>query len=145
MGEGDRPIDADADAQAASHDGDGANEVSASRTRYYGKILGALLGFALMRHPLGLLIGGLLGHALDSGWRQARQRRSTLDDDYRQLGVVPEASDADIDQAYRRLMAIHHPDRVAGEPENVRIQAEERTRAINTAYDRIMAARRRSR
>jgi DnaJ-class molecular chaperone len=113
-------------------------------TRYYGKILGALLGFALMRHPFGLLIGGLLGHALDSGWLQRRKTTASLDADYHQLGVSPEASDIEIEQAWRRLMATHHPDRVVGETEAVRAQAEERARAINTAYDRIMAARRRA-
>lgn len=36
--------------------------------RYLGKIIGALLGFALTRHPIGLAAGLVLGHAWDMGW-----------------------------------------------------------------------------
>lgn len=67
-----------------------------------------------------------------------------LDDAYRVLGVSPEASDADLKQAYRRLMSQHHPDKLAakGLPESMREMAEQRTREISAAYDRIERARR---
>lgn len=118
--------------------------------RYYGKILGGLLGFALMRHPFGLLLGALLGHALDAGWlRQAGSRESPpdspgtqLDAAYATLEVSPSASDEEIDLAYRRQMARYHPDKAAGAPEDIRALAEERARAVNAAYDHIVKARR---
>jgi DnaJ-domain-containing protein 1 len=119
--------------------------------RYYGKILGGLLGFALMRHPFGLLLGALLGHALDAGWlRRAGPGGSSpdapdnpLDQAYATLEVSPSASDEEIDLAYRRQMTRYHPDKAAGAPEDIRALAEERARAINAAYDRIVKARRR--
>ena len=114
------------------------------RQRFYGKILGGLLGFALMRHPIGILLGAVLGHALDSGWLLPRKKPSALAQDYDLLGVLPDADEAAIDQAYRRLMARYHPDRVANAAEEIRALAETRASAINAAYDRIMAARRRA-
>ncbi len=114
--------------------------------RYYGKVLGGLLGFALMRHPAGALIGGLFGHALDAGWMRgetgSKPSRSKLDDAYATLDVSHEASEEELDLAYRKLMARYHPDRVAGAADEIRDLAEERARAINAAYDTIMKARR---
>lgn len=114
--------------------------------RYYGKILGGLLGFALMRHPIGLLLGAVIGHAFDAGWlRRQRGGPSALSKAYRELDVPADASNDAIDAAYRRLMSRYHPDRVAGAAEDVRVLAEERARAINAAYDTIMHARRKAR
>ena len=113
--------------------------------RYYGKILGALLGFLLMRHPIGLLmllIGAVVGHAFDAGWLRRSRGRSALDEAYAVLDVPRSASNEDVDAAYRRLMSRYHPDRVAGAAEEIRALAEERARAINAAYDTIMDARR---
>lgn len=66
-----------------------------------------------------------------------------LDDAYAALGLAPDASDAEIKRAYRRLMSQNHPDKLAGKglPESMREIAEERTREINTAYDLIKSAR----
>ncbi len=118
--------------------------------RYYGKILGGLLGFALMRHPFGLLLGALLGHALDAGWVRGGSReppqdssRTPLDEAYATLEIPSTASDEDIDLAYRRHMARCHPDKVAGAADDIRALAEERARAVNAAYDHIVKARRR--
>ena len=113
--------------------------------RYYGKILGGLLGFALMRHPLGLLLGAVIGHAFDAGWLRRPRNTAALDAAYAELDVASDASDEAIDAAYRRLMSRYHPDRVAGAAEDVRLLAEERARAINAAYDTIMHARRKGR
>ena len=62
-----------------------------------------------------------------------------IDDAYATLGVEPEASDAEVKKAYRRLMSRHHPDKLAsrGMPESMRPVAEERTREIRRAYDAI--------
>lgn len=110
--------------------------------RYYGKIFGALLGFALMRHPIGALLGGLLGHAFDAGWLSKPKPRSQVDDAYAVLGVAPDASDEAIDRAYRQQMSKYHPDKVAGAADEIRALAEERARAVNAAYDRIRELRR---
>lgn len=66
-----------------------------------------------------------------------------LEDAYQALGVSPNASDAQIKRAYRKLMSEHHPDKLAGRglPESMRALAEERTREITAAYRRITEAR----
>ena len=110
--------------------------------RYYGKVFGAIAGWMLMRHPIGALIGAVIGHAFDAGWLSARPPRAPLDDAYATLGVAADASEDEIDRAYRQLMSKYHPDRVAGAAEEIRSLAEERARAINGAYDRIRELRR---
>ena len=57
--------------------------------RWYGKLLGAVAGAALLRFtPLfGALIGLLIGHALDAGWF-----RKPGDDPYAVLGVLTRES-----------------------------------------------------
>ena len=80
----------------------------------------------------------LLGHAFDSDWF-----RLGKDLPYRELGVTREASDAEIDLAYRRLMSQYHPDKLAGAAPELRAQAEKKARQINAAYDRIKTLRKR--
>jgi preprotein translocase subunit Sec63 len=105
-------------------------------TRWYGKLFGFIAGWLLLRHPGGGLIGLLIGHAFDSDW--FRRKRDTP---YRVLGLTPEASDGEVDQAYRRLISQYHPDRLSGAASELRAQAEARAREINGAYDRIKAER----
>lgn len=66
-----------------------------------------------------------------------------LDDAYKVLGVSPDASDAEIKRAYRRLMSQNHPDKLAskGMPESMREMAEQKTSEISHAYDVIKQAR----
>lgn len=66
-----------------------------------------------------------------------------LDDAYAALGLTPDVTDAQIKQAYRRLMSQNHPDKLAakGLPESMREMAEEKTREISTAYALIKEAR----
>lgn len=106
--------------------------------RWTGKLLGLIAGVVLLRaHPLlGAAIGLLIGHAFDAGWFTTRR-----DDPYAVLGVREDASDADIEQAYRRLMSRHHPDRQIGVDDAQRRQAERRARDINRAYDRVRILR----
>ncbi|TWG91959.1 DnaJ-class molecular chaperone with C-terminal Zn finger domain [Luteimonas sp. J16] len=107
--------------------------------RWYGKVLGFIAGWLLLRHPAGGLIGLLIGHAFDAGWVGGGRHAAA----YRTLGVAPDASQAEIDQAYRRLMSQYHPDKVAGAAPELRAQAERRATEINAAYDRIRDRRRR--
>lgn len=62
---------------------------------------------------------------------------------YDVLGVDRDASDAEIKKAYRRQMSQNHPDKLAakGMPESMREMAEEKTREIGAAYERIQQAR----
>jgi DnaJ-domain-containing protein 1 len=120
--------------------------------RYLGKLIGAVLGWVLLRHPLGALLGALLGHGFDAGWLAWRRPPPPAaappppappgEDPHTVLGVAADASDAEIDRAYRQLMGRFHPDRVAGAAAEVRAQAEVRAREINGAYDRIRERRR---
>lgn len=70
-------------------------------------------------------------------------RQDLLADAYQVLGVKSSASDAEVKQAYRRLMSQNHPDKLAakGVPESMRELAEEKSREITVAYDRIRQAR----
>ena len=110
--------------------------------RWYGKLLGFIAGAALLRfNPLlGAAIGLLIGHAFDRDWF-ARPGRG--DDPYATLGLEPDASDEQVEQAYRRLMAKFHPDRQTGADHAQREDAGTRARDINRAYDRIRAIRKR--
>lgn len=110
--------------------------------RWYGKLLGLFAGAALFRpNPLlGALIGLLIGHAFDADWFRLRRG----DDPYRVLGLTEDANDAEIERAWRRLIAQYHPDKLAGAAQELRAQAETRAREINGAYDRIKTLRKKS-
>lgn len=105
--------------------------------RWYGKFFGFVAGWLLMRHPAGGLIGLILGHAFDADWL-----RSKRDNPYRVFNLTEDASDAEVDQAYRRLISQYHPDKVAGAAPELQEQAETKAREINAAYDRIRTLRR---
>jgi len=115
-----------------------------------GKLVGGVLGWLLLRHPAGLVIGLLLGHAFDAGWlrrssKPSSSRAATLTpaDACRVLGVEPDADNAHIDAAYRRLITQYHPDKVAGAAQEIRELAEKRATELNAAYDILMRARKR--
>ena len=72
--------------------------------RWYGKFFGLIAGWLLLRHPAGGLLGLLIGHAFDADWF-----KSTRDNPYRVFGLTEEASDAEIDLAYRRLNCSARP------------------------------------
>jgi preprotein translocase subunit Sec63 len=109
--------------------------------RWYGKLLGFFAGAALLRaNPLlGALLGLLIGHAFDVDWFKLGKRN----DPYRILGLTEDATDAEIDLAYRRLITQYHPDKLSGVADELRQQAEGRAREINQAYDRIQTQRKR--
>ena len=105
-------------------------------SRWYGKFFGLVAGWLLLKHPAGAVIGLLVGHAFDADWF-----RSPRDNPYRVFELTAEASDAEIEQAYRRLISQYHPDRLAGAAPELREQAETRARELNAAYDRIKQLR----
>ncbi|WP_271680278.1 J domain-containing protein [Thermomonas mangrovi] len=106
-------------------------------TRWYGKFFGLIAGWMLLRHPAGGLVGLLVGHAFDADWF-----KSPADNPYRVFGLAEDASDAELDLAYRRLISQYHPDRLAGAAPELQRQAEAKAREINTAYDSIKELRR---
>jgi len=105
--------------------------------RWYGKLLGFIAGWLLVRHPAGAVLGLVVGHALDADWFRRKKY-----DPYDVLGLSSDASDAEVERAYRRLIAQYHPDRLTGVAPELRLQAEDKAREINAAYDRIQKSRR---
>lgn len=87
-----------------------------------------------------LEIERMIGAGAQAGGRSAGP---TLEDAYETLGVSPDAPDAEVKRAYRRLMSRHHPDKLAskGLPEEMMRAATERTQQIKAAWDRVQAAR----
>jgi DnaJ like chaperone protein len=81
--------------------------------------------------------------------RSARQPRSAqpavnrLTEAYEVLGVSHTASNGEVIKAYRRLMNQNHPDKLLakGLPESMMKMAEEKTRQIRAAYERVRDAR----
>ncbi|AXI82638.1 J domain-containing protein [Xylella taiwanensis] len=101
---------------------------------WYGKLLGFIVGALLFRsNPVfGLLLGLVIGHGVDKGWFKRPD-----DDPYRVMGLSTEATNAEIELAYRRLMSRYHPDKLVQAAPELREQAEQKVRKINAAYDRI--------
>lgn len=69
--------------------------------------------------------------------------RPSVEAAYAVLGVGPDASDADVKRAYRRLLSQHHPDKLVskGLPEEMMKVAAQKTHEIRQAYERIREAR----
>jgi DnaJ like chaperone protein len=67
----------------------------------------------------------------------------SLEAAYRVLGLAPQATDAEVKTAYRRLMNQHHPDKLVarGLPESMIGVAEQKTHEVRTAYERIKTQR----
>lgn len=53
---------------------------------------------------------------------------------YEVLGVTPRMSDDQIATAYKKLVVLHHPDKLQSRPAAEREEAAARLRAINEAY-----------
>lgn len=60
----------------------------------------------------------------------------SLRQDFAELGVSMGASSEDCKAAYKKLLKIHHPDRHAGHPGNMK-KATEKSARLNAAFDRI--------
>lgn len=68
---------------------------------------------------------------------------SELDMAYEALGVDKSINDKDLKRAYRKLMSQYHPDKLMGQglPEDMILEATERSQEIQTAYDLIVKSR----
>lgn len=83
------------------------------------------------------------GAGARGGRRAAPQAGPTLEDAYDVLGVDNSTSDAEVKKAYRRLMNQHHPDKLVakGLPEEMMKMAEQKTKEIKQAYEKVKEAR----
>ncbi len=64
-----------------------------------------------------------------------------LEKSYRTLGVKPEATDDEVKRAWRRLAALHHPDKVAHLGASAVAAAEVRFREARAAWEAVQKAR----
>ncbi len=103
-----------------------------------GKLIGALLGLLLTRRPQGLLLGLLAGWVFDL--LRTRKRESEIAARC-VLKLKSDACDADIETAWRRLIAQHHPDRLSGLSPAERDLSCARAAAINAAYRTVRRRR----
>lgn len=82
---------------------------------------------------------------MQAGYSQGATHTTSaaLGEAYQVLGVARTSSNAEVTQAYRRLMNQNHPDKLVakGLPESMMKAAEEKTRSIRAAYEAICAAR----
>lgn len=76
---------------------------------------------------------------------QKMRNTSTVSEAYKILSVEPTASDAAVKKAYRKLMSIHHPDKLIaqGLPQEMIKLTTEKTVEIKQAYEAIMEERQR--
>lgn len=104
----------------------------------------------LMRVAAALGVGRFAFMQIEALVRAYGQRSSpvqpaatSIDDAYRALGLERAASDDEVKTAYRRLMNQHHPDKLVarGLPPSMAGVAEQKTREIRAAYEKIKAAR----
>ena len=125
--------------------------------KYKWTLIGFLLGL-FTRRPQLVVVATLIGFVIDSGWLRGMFSKSTgnaenvdnasrnsaplAKDPYQILEVDPQASDEDIEAAYRRQIAQYHPDKVAGAAKEIRELADKRASQINAAYDQIQKIRR---
>ena len=117
--------------------------------KYKWTFIGFLLGL-FTRRPQLILLGLAIGYAADAGWVGNLFKSDTVSvpppdksmkDPYQVLEVDPQASDDDIEAAYRRQIAQYHPDKVAGAAKEIRELADKRASEINSAYDKIQKIR----
>lgn len=107
---------------------------------------------ALTRAEVTFLQGTQVRFGLDSNaWERARDGRAGASappaavgpDPYGVLGLARDSTDADVRQAWRRLMRENHPDSLAarGVPQEFVKRATDKVAGINAAWDRIKRER----
>jgi len=87
--------------------------------------------------------GAPAGASASGGHARPPRPSGSLEQAYAQLGLTPQATDAEVKKAYRKLVSQYHPDKLVsrGLPEEMMEVAKNRVREINTAYDRVKQAR----
>jgi len=113
--------------------------------KWKGKIIGGLIGL-LLRRPLFIVVGVVIGHLYDTGMFSGGKKPtdssgSDKTNPYAVLGVSDQASQNEIEQAYRRRMSEYHPDKVANSAPELKALAEQRASEINAAYEEIQKRR----
>ena len=114
-------------------------------SQWKGKIIGGLIGL-LLRRPVFIIVGIVIGHLYDSGAFSGKRRSDAPtagsgSDPYAVLDVDESADMEAIDAAYRRRMSEYHPDKVANAAPEIKELAERRARDINAAYEEIRKRR----
>lgn len=69
------------------------------------------------------------------------QFRPSNDRNYRILGIEPSATDEEVKKAYRKMAVKYHPDKVATLGEDIQKAAEEKFKAVSSAYEAICRER----
>jgi DnaJ like chaperone protein len=116
----------------------GAGAVGREKRQALGRVASALGVGSAELEQLEAIVRGLAGN----GAAQQTSAQS-LEAAYRVLGVSAQASDEEVKTAYRRLMNQHHPDKLVarGLPQSMVGVAEQKTREVRAAYERIKAQR----
>jgi DnaJ-domain-containing protein 1 len=118
-------------------------------SKHIGKVVGVVLGLLIGKFrslPL-ILIGLAIGQLFDSGFFSRKSPPPNAPptvgnaDPFAVLGVSDNASQDEIDTAYRRKISDYHPDKVANAAEEIKALAEVRAREINAAYEAIQKRR----
>ena len=65
----------------------------------------------------------------------------SLDDAYRVLGISPSATNEEVRAAYRNMVKLNHPDRVATLGDDVKAAATRKLQEINRAKETIYRQR----
>ena len=84
------------------------------------------------------------GYQQQSNQQQYRRRTSSgtsLNHAYKILEITPQATEAEIKKAYRKLAVIYHPDKVMNMGESHQKSAKEKFQKIQAAYEQIKSAR----
>ena len=81
---------------------------------------------------------GLSKAEVDSIFAQFRPHDES---NYRILEIEPNATDEDVQKAYRKMATKYHPDKVATLGEDVQKASEEKFKAVNQAYEAICKER----
>lgn len=114
-------------------------------SKHIGKIIGFGLGLVIGKFrslPL-ILIGLAIGQIFDSGFFSRKKDKSDAESSsdtanpYTVLGISEQASQEEIDNAYRHKISEYHPDKVANAAPEIKELAERRARDINAAYEEI--------